>query len=604
MIVSFIFIASLLLGLIGILRIPKSYKKIIWFPIALLIELGLCAFAYGVLCLFGIGFSGYINIAINLAIAFSAFAYEQKTRKKQRHDIRTTRRHELKISLTRIASLSDVVAYGIIIVTVCLCAYMQFGFPISITFLTSDPASHCSGAYAIYDGGVMKNQYLSHLATACIMCCSPHHIDANSAFIPFIVTEILLFAFSGATFYTLLSVECNTLNVFCRTILVFFYMIGYPLNNMLFGFSYLGLGVTVFCGLLVICNSIKHSPSVIKYAVLSLFLFELITSYSLFVPPIYFGVFACLIFFGIKNKEGMQKVAITIVAVFAIPVILGFFIVYQGYFGTDEQTVDLAIAAEGGIYRGLFASFVFIAPLSIFGAIAKTRNNSLSYIDFVSGFFVAFTLALLPLCLIEKVSSYYFYKLYYVLWLIFFTYCGLGIQFLQKKSMGMLLSYAATWLVVFLLAFSGIDTRVSEKNPRLDPTPESFNFFPLYTFNFNTELIDSKRIDNGTIELLSKAENLREEGNKVWLLSNDIILRWYSALNGGDYQDSIWWGLTNEEFLERLDDYDYIIVSEEDPILVNKSYNTYLEALEWAEDLSLVEEIDQGKIFTPSPQMQ
>lgn len=572
---SIAFVLTTVACIVIIARIPSGYTYLVWLPYAFFIQLGFLALMSGILFLMQVGFTLWWGVCSNLILALLiGIQWKAKGSSFAWRNVRWRLPHSKKPLFAKL----DVAVWVLLVILCAVCAYRQFGIPPAISFASTDAAAHTAASYALATGEVGVGQYLSHLATGSLMAVFEFAIDQETSYVIFEAGEVLFLFLSGASFYTLISALCHPIKALPALITVLLYTLGYPLNNMLFGFSYLGLAVTIICVLVFACMTFScWNRATLSLSFISLLLLEVITSYSLFVPVIFLSIFI-LLFRAFRNQGHRNGLSIFLSIIpFVAPVILGFLIVYSTYFIIGNNTIGSAIAGEGGSFRDLYAGFIFVAPLAGYGFWSCWKEKAAGALTLITSLFVLFSLVLCCLCALQFVSTYYFYKTYYVLWLLFFANAVYGVHTLRIRSLPMLVCYALTWLIVFSLAFSGLDTKLNTARPRLNPNPVAETLFPVYVYNL--EYADFRKLSDGTVELLEFADGLKDEGSKVALTSNDTILRWWMALYGGDYYDFMWWHYTDEEMITALEDYDYVFVSYDDPVLRNQSGNPFLDVL-------------------------
>lgn len=570
-----LFFASTLACIVLIARVPSNHTFLVWLPFALMMQLGFLAVLYGVLVLLGIGFTLYLGIFSNvLLIVILGIRFKKPDEEQGGLSIRWS----LPSSTKKICEGRDIAAWIIVLLICIACYFAQFGFPPMISFMSSDAAAYTSASFALAQGEVEGAQYLSHLFTGSLMACFDAFIDRETSYMVFELSEAILLFLSGVSLYSLCAALCQKLSSVPLCVLVALYVVGYPLNNMIFGFSYLGLSVTCICILLFTCVATSVSRCSLQRAcAASILLYELIISYSLFVPPIYLGVFVLFVMEYRKKGYGVGRSLMALIGIFAIPVCFGYLIVYSSYFVASDVAVGTVIAIEGGATRDLYANFIFIAPLSIYGFVCnikEQRSHALSVLTAVFCFYVA---ALFILCALELVSTYYYYKLYYVVWLLLFANAACGVGRLMSDARLILVSYALVWGSLFLFAFTGFDAKLNAARPNLNPTPIAKSWFPVYSFN--AEYIDLRRMSEGTMELLHTARDMQDAGGKVACTSNEILLRWWDSVFSNGSPGFKWWGFTDEGLIDKLKEYDYALVSYDDPLLKTQSGSTYLEVL-------------------------
>lgn len=577
---AILFLLSVLASVIVIARAMPGYTYLIWVPFALLMQLGFLAVMYGLLVLLDIGLTLQYGIFSN-ALLVAILGLRVSRSERNQHSFRI--RWQLRKFSKPMYSKRDLIVWAIVLLMCTGCYFAQFGFPPTVSFYASDAAAHTILSYRLSQGEVVGAQYLSYLFTGCLMACFDFAIDRETSYIVFEIAEAILLFMSGASFYSLLAAICKEMKLFPILVFVVLYLAGYPLSNMIYGFSYLGISVTCICMILFVWAAIPDVSGnlLLKGCVISILLFELITSYSLFVPPIYLAVFILLVQWLYRQGSSIARSILSLAGIFAIPICFGYLIVFSAYFVDSGNTVDAVIASEGGIFRDLYASFIFVAPLAFYGFVRNAKEHKLNALTLITVIFLIYSIALFALCAFDRVSTYYFYKTYFVLWLLFFVNAAFGVQRLLAQSLSLVVCYALTWLLVLFLALSGLDTKLSTSRSWLNPNPVAGSLFSVYESNL--KCIDERKLSAGTIELLRTAKDLKDDGYKVALTTNDSILRWWSALYEGSYYDFMWWGYADEDMISELENYDYVLVSFADPVLGNALGHTYMDALENAE---------------------
>lgn len=92
----------------------------------------------------------------------------------------------------------------------------------------------------------------------------------------FILFDIIIFLFSAILFYFIIKNKMNTkIDFLIGIVVTIIYMLGYPLNNLLSGFYYLGIGCLAINGILYVLKQKENKNMVI----LSLLNVTLILSY-------------------------------------------------------------------------------------------------------------------------------------------------------------------------------------------------------------------------------------------------------------------------------------------------------------------------------------
>lgn len=218
-------------------KTSDSQSVVIWLPVSFILLLCYDAFFVAFLSIVNIPVNLISSSCINiLACGFLAWYIHKRGTKQIYH-----------------TQIVDYIALVLCVLIAVICGYFQFGAGPDIRYLTSDPAVHFQGAMAIVDTGVVKTMYLAWYFIA--MC-----IEAASSFLPvalyykvFLLCDVFFLFIGSAMLYSLIARMSHgsffTIFTFALMIL---YTLGYPLTGMLFGFCYLGVGVSVCAAILFI----------------------------------------------------------------------------------------------------------------------------------------------------------------------------------------------------------------------------------------------------------------------------------------------------------------------------------------------------------------
>ena len=497
---------------------------------------------------------------------------------------------------------TDIIAFIVAICVAAYCGVRQFTPDLLINYETTDPANHFGASMSLFSGEIARGQYFSYLISAAIISIASAIFPPNELYHAYVFSEIFMLAIAGLTFYSTAVRFTEKKKPVPPVLLLFFYMLGYPLNNMIFGFSYLGtavslISVIIFCMTIYISN-IDSERKVLFASLVSLSLFGLISSYSLFVPAIYFAVFLAIAFLLQKRKLPIKRIILEEITVFSFPVIIGFLVVYVSLFGSSSgSSVGGAIAIEGYIYRDLFSSFIPIAPFALLGAHSSVRDGGDEALTLliISIVFLLFTAALFIIGVMGFASSYYYYKTYYVLWLLAFLLAAQGISTGLKQCATLITCIAVVYCSLFVFAFSGLDAKLSQKRPLYNPEPTAYRLFQIYNFNFSR--FDRVTLDGNNIQFFFDAASISKNSSNTVILADDTTTYWYKALT--DFEENkFWWHKTQSEVLESVASADYVIVVPSDTLLTTSdgcSFSTLLDNSTSA--LDVVIESDSGVVY-------
>lgn len=457
---SIIYLISAITLYISFLLVKKSDKKldlISWVGINLVILLCYNTFICYVFSTVNIPINLYSLSIINYILSAIFIAMIVKG-KKQEYEFNKV----------------DLIVVGIIILITTIFALWNFGFPLQVKYIMTDSAVHYyvtnlfgqSDTLLNKDGHyIMPGAYSN--AGILVKVFSPYmeFVELYKVFVSF---DIFMFFLTGFLMYIALKkVIKSKYEIFISTIITIIYMIGYPLNVMLFGFFYLQLGIIVFSTTVIMMQYFKEETIDSKCLILIMFLLclELFFSYYLFVPVVYAALFVYYaIFFKKKyNKLINKKLVIYTLITLIIPFIIGF--IYEILPGmksvTEIQAVN-QISLEGYIYRNVWSNVILFVPFALV-YILKEKESDYNFILF--SFLIIYMCLLYVGFLLKVVSSYYFHKTNFILWflLIYLFARGIfGTIKYWKKGKIIVNLFIIVYIVLLIISLCAIDVQITK----------------------------------------------------------------------------------------------------------------------------------------------
>ena len=366
--------------------------------------------------------STLLNLAI-VNIAFSAvfITKEIKTKTIQKYYINKL----------------DIIAVIIILVLAITIVIMNYGTNIAVKHAVTDAATHYFASDDFYRYSTLFSRessdtikwlntpYLmtgAYVNTGIFLKLFKGIIDETFLVKLYFIFDMFIWMLSGLLMYTALSTNFkNKKHQILALVLTIFYMLAYQLNSLFAGFSYLGVGLDIIIGIIIIMKSeIKTN-----YKISSLFLLNLgiMFSYYYFAPVLFLSELWYIIATNKKqnikifSKQNIFEILITLV----IPGLIGV-IYFIGYplMQANNKAFDYvgAIATDGFIYENLIMNifpYLLLSEVYIIYIAFKKKNT---FIDKLLYLTVIFTLLIYMLMKLEFVSSYYYYKIYYMLFLV------------------------------------------------------------------------------------------------------------------------------------------------------------------------------------------
>lgn len=291
-------------------------------------------------------------------------------------------------------------------------------------------------------------------------------------FITFKYFEMEIFTLCALALFMSVASKSDTIyKTLVAMVITCIYVFAYPYTSLLYGFSYLGVGI-VFCTSFYFLSTIygKIDYKVWMFVV-ALSGVGIIFSYCLFVPAMY--AFMCITVF-LKEKDGKKKIfkkqtMITFGVLFVITVLSIMYLVVPTFLVASQNKLTDAIGFDGGIYKGFYIDFLVYVPFIIsfiYKAIKEKKLTSLMIALIVIGFQWGISLAGL---LAGIMSSYYYYKIYYILMPLF---CLITIDVIfeyteNKELQVFIISSLAVFCSIIIVCVSGFERRFIMKYPNV-----------------------------------------------------------------------------------------------------------------------------------------
>lgn len=521
---SVLYIVSFITVAVMFILAPKSGREqsiIVWLPVTFIVIITYDALLAALIGLVHIPINLYSTACMNLLACLFLAWYMRRKGTRQRYRVVP----------------ADVVALVLCLLLAVACGYLQFGSGLDIRYITSDPAVHFQAAMKIVDGGTVTSMYLAwYFIAMCIESVAPL-VPVILYYKVFIICDVFFLFLGAMLLYAVIARSDGRIRYSIAAVsLILLYLVGYPLTGMLFGFCYLGLGVSAAALVLFVASLMDRDDSLDgrwAEALLMLGMFAVFISYSLFVPVVYLGAFLFLIHrFQAEGKLFSRVHVLKMMFIFLPPLVLGCYYAIISVF--VAVTPSAAIAQEGFNYRDLYSNFVIVAPLVFYQLFRSIKDRSWEPDTiFMTVCLVIMVLSFLAACF-GVISTYYLSKFYFLMWLLAYACAAQGIaKLLDGDGRLFLYSYCVVWLCIMLAAISGFGQRLYDRDPNLDPYPlKSWSYLDLYQFNL-TELKQASRYDQAKLDLYEDAYQISAEtGTTVPIVGGVTDFFWYAPITG------------------------------------------------------------------------
>lgn len=349
----------------------------------------------------------------------------------------------------------------VIVLVVLLISFCRFRCFTTLSYETGDPAVHYKHALTFKENleilnkensenfvygnfsGVMPISYVN----CGLMMMVMDNIPTYRVFVFFDVFSLM--ASSLLFFITIINVFKKKEYLYSLG-LSLIYLLGFPLNNMLFGFCYLGLGVMVINLLVLTMLSLINYHKYIFMNLIILFMlsFSVFFSYYLFMPFVYLTLGIYYIYLFKSKKLTLKELFIYEVITLVIPFVLGLIkFVLPGFIEIDGTNVITIMGCDGYIYDNDSAGYFFVLMSIVFLIRSILKRKELKQFDYWMGCILGYVLLFYILRMINVISPYYFYKLFYLYW--FFAIIFVGKLLIKKR-------YCLYTLLVSVLIIMGV----------------------------------------------------------------------------------------------------------------------------------------------------
>lgn len=494
----------------------------------------------------------------------------------------------------------------IVILIVSLIGYMRFDGLNSINYESSDPATHYRHAKTFSKELSLLNRENSTVPMYGGFQGAPSMYYINTGFLFNVLSSVksykifMFFDIFCLIIYALLFME-TLLKVFEKKekknfyigIVTMLYALAFPLNNMLFGFCYMGMGIMVVNLLyLTMLNLEDKLNNNIIYNLLVLFMinFSLFFSYYLYMPAVYLALGIYYIYLWKKKKINIKKLFVYGIITLIIPFVLGF-INYMLPDLTDNYVGNAFTYVNywGYIYDNSTPIFMLSFMVIYLIYLKFKRQVKFNFFNLNLYIITIYTVLFLYLYVFKLSEIYYFYKLFYMYW-VFIVILFAEKLFNKKKIL----------YIVFGLIIVSMSIIIVSPNNTLSKTLSKFN---IYNWNAVSLGNHQVRFNEKEIELMEESVKYKDiclHNDEFILISSFQKPKWYYSItdiipiyNHENYSSYIldkntisftYWNyiehpcaiyyfdemVMNDYDEEKLDEYDILFRNEEGIILKKK----------------------------------
>lgn len=366
----------------------------------------------------------------------------------------------------------------------------------------------------------------AYINTGIFMSVVRSVIPTLEDYVSFKIFETGIIAVNILAFYMLISEKMKNKKAYIFGMLfLLLYAFAYPYTSLLYGFSYLSVAIAFVTGLFYIAK-LYGKNEINFWVLLSMIVLMgvgIIFSYCLFVPALF--AFICIYVF-IKDFEKKEeksylkffkKSTILVTGILLVVTILSiFYLVIPTFTDSDQNKLTDAIGFDGGIYKSLYQDFLIYVPFVVLFIYKTIKEKKINFQTVALCLVGGQTLLLFFGLIGGIVSPYYYYKMYYILWILCVEIAvEVMADFHENKELFIALSSGiVVFVCVILLAVTGLEQKLQLKCPTLFDECKSYRLAGIYydtniaaVNNINVScIVDANRVK--LAEAMGKVEDM------------------------------------------------------------------------------------------------
>ena len=245
----------------------------------------------------------------------------------------------------------DFIVAAVITIATLVIAYSRFGGWFEVfRFKSGDGSIHLMWAEEVVRTGKINSMYFQKLRDSLMLMFITPFLGTISYYKVFLAFQTFLFALSGITFWALIEDRLNSLpRKIVGAVLTIVYMLGYPLNNMMYGFTYWGTSILLIAFIIYLFKVYRNN----NISFNQLMIVAFFANTALCVCYVYFApvVFGCQFLFIWGERKGYwkEKILYTVFPLFlagVLCIVYVYFGIFSGVVSEKTQVAEVETAIE------------------------------------------------------------------------------------------------------------------------------------------------------------------------------------------------------------------------------------------------------------------
>ena len=438
----------------------------------------------------------------------------------------------------------DAVAIIIILLTVLILAYFNFGKELDIKYIMTDASTHFMVAKDFYKSDTLLNYVEkfniskgfmigAYTNTGILFKVFAPFIGETNLYKIFILFDIFTFFLVGISIFNAIEKNIKTkLNFTITILMIMLFMCGYPYNSLIYGYVYLQLGILIITNIInVLQYYVENFDKKMLYYLLLLLNFGLFFSYCIFIPIVYTVEFVYIFY---KNYKADKKIITlknlaVIGIIFIIPIVCGlYYIIIPNIISINNnpEKNKAYIFIEGYIYRNCWSNFILLLPIAVL--CTKKKNDD----TFIWILFTSFQIIFMILYFIAiqkfNLSTYYYYKYNFVLWYLLWYGAIYALNTTEKKINKFITYYIVIYsIIAFIVTLLG---NVEITKELFDNDENITNAFDIYGINKTIAIEIQEDYNKEELELLDYIYyNINLDNSSILLVLKQRQEYWFRA---------------------------------------------------------------------------